>query len=178
MLGPMGIGVLWARRELLDEMPPYQGGSNMVHDVEGESLHYEHAALKFGAGTPNVAGAVGLAAAVDYLTTAGRDAVRRHELALIDRTLERLKSVPGLRLFGPAASRDRVGVFSFAIDGESPADTVRRLDAKGIAIRAGDLAALPLLLRFGVRSAARASCYLYNTVEDIDRFADALSRHG
>jgi cysteine desulfurase/selenocysteine lyase len=176
MLGPMGVGVLWARRELLDEMPPYQGGSNMVHEVEGESLHYEQAALKFGAGTPNVAGAVGLAAAADYLTSAGRDAIRRHELTLIDRMLARMTSTRGLRLLGPATSRDRVGVFSFVIDGESPADTVRRLDARGIAIRAGDLAALPLLLRFGVRSAARASCYLYNTVEDIDRFADALQR--
>ncbi len=176
MLGPMGIGVLWARRELLEEMPPYQAGSNMAHDVDLESARYEHAAMKFSAGTPNVSGPVGLAAAVAYLRGAGPDVTRKHEQALTEYALEEFKAIPGLRLLGPKTAVDRVPVFSFSLEGASPMDVVRRLDAEGIAIRAGDLAALPLLKRLGVNAAARVSCYLYNTKYEIDRVVAALQR--
>lgn len=178
MAGPMGVGVLWARRELLEAMPPYQSGSNMAHDVDLESAAYEHAALKFGAGTPNVAGPIGLAAAVGYLTRTGRDAIRRHERSLTEHALARLAGIRGLRVLGPTTAVDRVPVFSFSLAGWRPSDLVRELDALGIAIRGGDLAALPLLKRLGVTAAARASCYLYNTKDEIDRLAAALERLG
>lgn len=174
MLGPMGIGVLWARRELLEEMPPYQAGSNMAHEIDFVSQEFEHAALKFGAGTPNVAGAVGLAAAVHYLMHEDRSAIERHEAQLTQYALERLAEVPGLRLLGPKEPAQRVPVFSFVSATHSPEEILRHLDAEGIAIRAGDLAALPLLKRFGVRAAARASCYLYTQTDDIDRLFMAL----
>jgi cysteine desulfurase/selenocysteine lyase len=176
MLGPMGIGVLWARRERLDEMTPYQTGSNMAHDVEADSAAYEHGALKFGAGTPNVSGPVGLAAAIGYLDDVGRATIRDHEQRLTTHALERLSAIRGLRVLGPRNAVDRLPVFTFALDGRTPADIVRALDAEGIAIRGGDMAALPLLHRLGIRAAARASCYLYTTAAEIDRLADVLER--
>jgi cysteine desulfurase / selenocysteine lyase len=174
MLGPMGAGVLWARRELLDDMVPYQAGSNMAHQVDLTSQEFEHAARKFGAGTPNVAGAVGLAAAIDYLRSHDRTAVERHEAQLTRYALEQLTDIPGLWLLGPRAAAQRVPVFSFVIRGHAPADLLRHLDSRGIAIRAGDLAALPLLKRFGLSAAARASCYLYTQTAEIDRLAAGL----
>jgi cysteine desulfurase/selenocysteine lyase len=176
MLGPMGVGVLWGRRELLEDMPPYQTGSNMAHDVSLESVHYEHAAFKFGAGTPNVSGPIGLAAAVAYLNAIGREAVYKHERALTAYALQELAGVPGLRLLGPKAAVDRVPVFSFVVDRRSPLDLVRELDVEGIAIRGGDLAALPLLERLGATAAARASCYLYTTLDEVDRLVAVLRR--
>ncbi|HEU4994421.1 MAG TPA: aminotransferase class V-fold PLP-dependent enzyme [Gemmatimonadaceae bacterium] len=176
MLGPMGVGVLWGRRELLDAMPPYQGGSNMAHDVDLDSLHLSEGALKFGAGTPNVSGPVGLAAAIDFLTTVGHDALRAHELQLTRRMLERLRAIPGLRLLGTPRADERISVFAFTMAGRTPAEVVTALDGDGIAIRGGDLAALPLLKRLGTTRAARASCYLYTTVAEVDRFADAVER--
>lgn len=176
MLGPMGVGVLWARRELLDAMPPYQLGSNMAHDVDVESAQYEHAALKYGAGTPNVAGPIGLPAAIAYVNTIGRNAILDHERALTVHALNRLRGIRGLALLGPSRAADRVPVFSFVLQGVPPIEVVRRLDVEGIAIRAGDLAALPLLKRFGVAAAARASCYFYSTTGEIDRLGAALER--
>jgi len=174
MLGPMGVGVLWARRELLDAMPPYQSGSNMAREIDLTSQEFEHGARKFGAGTPNVADAVGLAAAVKYLNNNDRDAIERHEAQLTRYALERLTAIPGVRLLGPAQSAQRLPVFSFVLESRSPQETLRHLDAQGIAVRAGDLAALPLLKRFGVSAAVRASCYLYTQPEDIERLARAL----
>jgi cysteine desulfurase/selenocysteine lyase len=176
MLGPMGVGVLWARRELLEEMSPYQAGSNMAHDVDLESARYEHAALKFGAGTPNVSGPIGLAAAIAYLNAIGRENIRKHEEELTAYALRKLASVPGLRLLGGKAATDRVPVFSFSVDGVAPLSVAKKLDAEAVAIRAGDLAALPLLKRLGVTAAARASCYLYSTRSEIDRMVAALER--
>ena len=175
MLGPMGVGVLWARRELLDAMPPYQAGSNMAHQIDLSSQEFEHGARKFGAGTPNVADPVGLAAAVRYMNNLGRNAIEQHEARLTQHGLERLTDIPGLRLLGPKMSSERLPVFSFVLAGHSPQETLRHLDAHGIAVRAGDLASLPLLKRFGVSSAVRASCYLYTQPEDIERLAGALN---
>ena len=172
--GPMGSGALWARRELLDAMPPYQTGSNMAHDVDLESYHPSDGALKFGAGTPSVADAVGLAAAASFLMRVGREAVREHERQLTTRMLARLDRVRGLTLLGGADANTRIALFSFKIAGREPTDVLARLDARGIAVRAGDLASLPLLRQFGVTSAVRASCYLYTTLAEVDAFADAL----
>jgi cysteine desulfurase/selenocysteine lyase len=174
MLGPMGIGILWAGREILEQMPPYQAGSNMAHDIDVESFHLETAARKFGAGTPNVAGAIGLAAALDYLDGLGREAVARHEQQITAYALTRLREIPGLKLLGPTEPAQRVPVFSFTLAGHTPLQIMQALDGAGIAIRAGDLAALPLLKRLGTTTAARASCYLYTGSQDIDAFIDAL----
>ncbi len=175
MMGPMGCGVLWGRRPLLDAMPPYQAGSNMAHDVDLERADYAPGALRFGAGTPSVADAVGLAAAVRFLDALDREAVWRSERALVAYALDRLVAVPGLRILGSTRPEDRIGVFSFVLERKEPETVVAELDRRGIAIRAGDLAALPLLQRFGVTRAARASLYLYNTEEEVDRLTNALT---
>lgn len=176
MLGPMGVGVLWARTEVLEEMPPYQAGSNMAHDVDVEGQALEHGARKFGAGTPNVAGPLGLAEAVQCMQALGREDIERHEADLTAHALERLNAVPALKLIGPRSPGQRIPVFSFTLAGTTPQEVLRQLDAQGIAIRAGDLSALPLLKRFGVTAAARASCYLYTSTNEIDQLADALLR--
>lgn len=174
ILGPMGAGVLFARREILEQMPPYQAGSNMAHGVDFDAQEYEHGSHKFSAGTPNVSGAVGLAAAIGYLSSQSRQALQQHESRLTQHALERLAEIPGLRVLGPRRPEQRVPVFSFVIQGQSPQTILTHLDSRGIAVRAGDLAALPLLKRFGVSAAVRASCYLYTQTDEIDRLATAL----
>ena len=180
MCGPMGIGALWARRELLDEMPPFQAGSNMVHEVEVESApaRFAGGALKFEAGTPNVAGAVGLAAAIRFLESLGRTELWTREQELTEHVLSRLRKVKGLRILGPMKSSERVSVFSFVVEDRQPHEMAASLDSVGIAIRAGDLASLPALKRFGVTAAARASCYIYTSTEDIDRLIAGLEQPG
>jgi cysteine desulfurase/selenocysteine lyase len=174
MLAPMGIGVLWAHRDVLASMPPYQAGSNMAHavDLAGEEL--EEAGRKFCAGTPNASGAVALAAAVAYFSSLGRSAIERHESGLTAHGLEALQSIPGLRILGPRTPAERVPLFSFVLENRTPPEILRALDEEGVAVRAGDLSALPLLKRFGVTAAARASCFLYSQPEEIDRMADVL----
>jgi cysteine desulfurase/selenocysteine lyase len=173
MLGPMGTGVVWGRRELLEAMPPYHVGSNMAHDVDLEGAEFEHAALKFQAGTPDVAGPVGLAAAVRFFEAAG-PLLRRHDDELVRYGLARLAEIPRVRIIGPRGADRRVPVFTFVVDGHAPTSVARALDARGIAVRAGDMAALPLLKRFGATEAVRASAYVYSTLRDIDRLAAAL----
>jgi len=176
MLGPMGVGVLWGRRELLERMPPYQLGSNMAHDVDVGAAHLSEGALKFGAGTPNVSGPIGLAAAIGFIRSIGRDQVWAHEQEITRLMLRRLGAIRGVRLLGSTNAAEKISVFSFIVTGKQPSDVLRALDEQGIAIRAGDLAALPLLKRFGVERAARASCYLYTTEAEVNRFGDALER--
>lgn len=174
LLGPMGVGVLWVK-SLLDTLPPYQTGSNMAHHVDATSAELEHGAQKFQAGTPNVSGPVGLAAAVRYLQDLGAKAIEAHDRALVEHGIARLREIKGLRLLGTSDARHRVPVFSFTVAGRAVPDLVAALDREGIAVRGGDLAALPLLRRLaGVDTAARASAYLYNTTEDLDRLADVL----
>ena len=175
IMGPMGTGVLWARRELLDAMPPYQVGSNAAHAVEFDAAEWSTGALRFGAGTPNVAGAIGLAAAVGFLQTIGLAAVWRHEQELTRSMLKRFAALPRLRLLGPATATDRISLFSFHDPAQDPMGLMTRLDSRGIAIRAGDLAALPLLRRLGTEKAARASLYLYNTTAEIDMMFEVLN---
>ena len=174
LMGPMGTGVLWGRRELFEAMPPYQAGSNMAHEVGFDSAQYSEGALKFGAGTPNVSGPVGLAAAMRFVEGIGYDAIVAHEQQLVRYALDSLCALPGLRILGPKTAEDRIAVFSFVLDGVAPQDIVESLDARGIAIRGGDLASLPLLQRLGVNRAARASFYLYSTTEEVDRLVDGL----
>jgi cysteine desulfurase/selenocysteine lyase len=173
MLGPMGTGVVWGRRELLERMPPYHVGSNMAHEVDFERAALEHGAQKFQAGTPDVAGPVGLAAAVRFFTAAG-PRVQQHDDTLVRHGLARLGAIAKLRLIGPRRPEHRVPVFTFVMDGQAPGAVAKALDARGIAVRAGDMAALPLLRRFGATEAVRASAYVYSTTADLDRLADAL----
>jgi cysteine desulfurase / selenocysteine lyase len=175
MLGPMATGVLWGRQELLEAMPPYHVGSNMAHEVDFDRAVFEHGASKFQAGTPDVAGPVGLAAAVNFIESVGRAALWKHDEDLVSHGLARLGAIPRLRLIGPKNPEHRVPVFTFVLEGQSPAALAKSLDQQGIAIRAGDMAALPLLKRFGAVEAARASAYVYSTRSDIDRLADALA---
>jgi len=176
MCGPMGIGALWGRRELLDAMPPFQAGSNMAHGVELESAqaHFAEGGLKFEAGTPNVQGAVGLAAAIRFLESLDRKRLWACEKNLTAHALESLARVKGLRLLGPANANQRISVFSFVVENREPLELAASLDRIGVALRAGDLASLPALKRFGVMAAVRASCYIYTTPEDVDRLVAAL----
>ena len=175
MLGPMATGVAWARHDILEAMPPYQTGSNMAHEVTFDSAVLEHDGQKFQAGTPNVSGPIGLAAACGYINGLGRSAIAAHEHALTTRALEVFRSIRGLKLIGPTATENRVPVFCFTMNGVAVAAIVKALDDEGIAVRGGDMAALPLLERFGTKAAARVSAYLYNTIQDIDRVAAVLT---
>jgi cysteine desulfurase/selenocysteine lyase len=174
MCGPMGVGALWARRDLLEAMPPYQGGGEMIDSVALDSSTYAHVPHKFEAGTPDVAGAVGLAAAAEFLTGIGHDALWSHELDLVRHGLERLQAIEGLRLFGVREPEDRTGVFSFTLAGIHPHDVATVLDSVGVAVRAGHHCAQPLMRRLGVPATTRASCYLYNTTAELDRLAEGL----
>ncbi|MFZ0821727.1 MAG: aminotransferase class V-fold PLP-dependent enzyme [Candidatus Acidiferrales bacterium] len=174
--GPMGTGGLWAQREILDAMPPYQSGSIMVHEVDANVTpeHFAEGGLKFTAGTPDVCGAVGVAAAIGFLESIRNAQQLEFERRLTEHALARLGEVKGLRMIGPMAAKDRVPVFTFVIEGRDPQAIVKALDAKGIAVRAGDMAALPLLKRFGVSAAVRASCNVYTTTEEVDALTEAL----
>ena len=176
MCGPMGIGSLWGRSELLDAMPPYHGGGEMIDVVELEGSTWAELPHKFEAGTPNGAGAVGMAAAVDFLAAIGPDAIAAHEQDLIRYGLDRLRRVHGLRLFGPSNPEHRTSVFSFTLEGVHPHDIATILDAENIAVRAGHHCAQPLMRRLGVPATTRASLYIYNDVSEIDRLADGLDR--
>jgi cysteine desulfurase/selenocysteine lyase len=172
---PMGIGVLWARRELLEAMPPYQGGGEMIDMVGPESSTWAALPHKFEAGTPNVGGAIGMAAALDYLEGLGAERIAAHEAELVRYGLDRLGAVEGLRFFGPLDPAERTAVFSFELDGVHPHDIATILDAEGIAIRAGHHCAQPLMRRLGVAATTRASCFVYTTTEEIDRLAEGLA---
>lgn len=176
MLGPMGTGVVWARQALLDRMPPYHVGSNMAHGVTFSDAEFEHGAAKYQAGTPDVAGPVGLAAAMEFFERAGHDALREHDQTLVRHGLARLGAIRNLRLLGPTRADQRVPVFTFASPTLAAGTIAARLDQQGIAVRAGDMAALPLLKHYGVTEAVRASAYVYSTTGDLDRLADALTR--
>ena len=175
-LGPMGIGVLAAREELLDSMEPFLGGGEMIRDVQLDSATWNDIPWRFEAGTPNVAEAVGLAAAVDYLDKLGMDRIRAAEHQLTGYTLGRLAEVEGLRVFGPADTEQRGGMLSFTLEGVHPHDVAQVLDADGIAVRAGHHCAKPLMRRFGVTATTRASLYLYTTTAEIDALVDALGK--
>jgi cysteine desulfurase/selenocysteine lyase len=179
MAGPTGIGALWARRELLDAMPPYQlGGGHMAQTVEFTSAQYSRGADKFEAGSPNVAGAVGWEAAIRFLTEIGRERIRAHQMLLVRHMLNRLAALRRVGIVGAVTPDQRLGIFSFTVQGMDPAVVARSLDQRGIAITAGSLSAAPVLRQRGHDAVARASLYLYNNVEEIDRLAEGLERLG
>jgi len=174
MCGPTGIGALWARRELLEEMPPYQGGGEMIRIVERESSTWAEVPHKFEAGTPNIAGAVGMAAAADFLDSVGFDEIAEHERAVVGYAMEQLSRVPGLRIYGPDNLDERSGVISFTLGDAHPHDISTILDSKGIAVRAGHHCAQLVMRHFDVAATARASFYLYNTTEEVDQLVAGL----
>jgi cysteine desulfurase / selenocysteine lyase len=193
--GPTGIGVLYGRAELMEEMPPFLGGGEMVHSVSFERTSYAPLPLKFEAGTPNIEGAVGLAAAIDYLSRLDRRAVAVHEERLLAYATERIGEVAGVRIIGAArrperagqtaptsqmgrmeATRSRVGIVSFVVEGIHPHDVATVLDRHGVAVRAGQHCAQPLVERFGVPATLRASLALYNSTADIDALVAGLAR--
>jgi cysteine desulfurase / selenocysteine lyase len=176
MLAPMGIGVLWGRRELLEAMPPYHGGGEMIDRVDYDASTYAQLPHKFEAGTPNAGGAVGLAAAMEYIESIGHDRIAQHERMMIEYGLEKLGGVQGLKMYGPRDVASRTSVFSFALEGVHPHDIATVLDSEGIAVRAGHHCAQILMRCLGVPATTRASCYIYNTPEEIDRLVDGLAK--
>lgn len=176
MCGPTGTGGLWGRREILEAMPPFHGGGDMIEFVELERSTYAPLPNRFEAGTPHIAGAVGLGAAADYLAGIGRDAILAHERTLLTYALERMAEIPELVVLGPRDPAERSGVISFTMGEVHPHDLATILDSEGVAIRAGHHCAQPLMKRLGVGSTARASFYLYNTPEDVDRLIGGLHR--
>jgi cysteine desulfurase/selenocysteine lyase len=176
MLGPMGIGVLVGRRALLERMAPYQMGGDMIEIVGDEETTWNVLPHKFEAGTPNVADAVGLAAACDYLESLGMDAVREHELDLLQRAMVALGTVDGVTLYGPMDTAMRSGVVSFTLEGVHPHDIATILDGEGVCVRAGHHCAQPLMRRLGLPATARASFYVYNNVEDVDALVAAVQK--
>ncbi|MDZ7781140.1 MAG: cysteine desulfurase [Gemmatimonadota bacterium] len=176
MCGPTGIGALWARRELLEEMAPYQGGGEMIHVVGRDESTWAGIPHKFEAGTPNIAGAVGFGAAVDFLSGIGMDAVAEHERRILDYANERIRELDGIEVHGPRSPAERSAVLSFSMEDAHPHDIATILDTEGVAVRAGHHCAQLVMKHLGVPATARASFYLYNTVEDVDRLVDALRR--
>ncbi len=174
MCGPTGIGVLWARRDLLEAIEPWQGGGEMIEFVERDMSTWADVPHKFEAGTPNIAGAVGMGAAVDYLSSVGLDAIATHERELLTYALDTLSHVPGIRIYGPRSPHERSAVVSFTLDDAHPHDISTILDSEGIAVRAGHHCAQLVMKRYGIAATARASFYLYNTREEVDRLAQAL----
>jgi cysteine desulfurase/selenocysteine lyase len=172
LLGPTGIGVLYGRASLLDAMPPYQGGGDMISSVTFERTRYNEVPHKFEAGTPHIAGVLGLETAIEYVTSIGLDAIGVHEHELLMYGTEALSQVPGIHLTGTA--REKAGILSFVLDGIHPHDIGTILDRDGVAIRAGHHCCQPLMTRLGVAATARASLALYNTREEIDALVQAL----
>jgi cysteine desulfurase/selenocysteine lyase len=174
LYGPTGIGVLFGKERLLEQMPPYQGGGDMISSVTFEKTTYNVLPYKFEAGTPNIAGAVGLAAAVDYITAIGMDRITAHEHELLAYGTAALSGVPGLTLIGTAP--EKAGVLSFVMDGVHPHDIGTVVDQAGVAIRTGHHCAQPLMERLRIPATARASLALYNTREEIDALVAALHK--
>ena len=173
MCGPTGIGALYGKLELLEAMPPFLGGGDMIKEVKLRSFRTNTLPYKFEAGTPAIAEAVGFGAAVDYLSSLGMDAITAHEHEITEYALERLEEVPGVKLFGPGA-QSKGGVAAFILEGVHPHDVAQILDQDGIAIRAGHHCAQPLHEKFGLPATSRASFYLYNTKEEVDLLVNGI----
>ncbi|MFH0864133.1 MAG: cysteine desulfurase [Candidatus Gottesmanbacteria bacterium] len=176
MLGPMGIGVLWGKYELLDKMLPFQFGGEMIRDVYLEKTTFADPPHKFEAGTPNVAGAIGLSAAIDYLEGFGMENIRQHEVEITEYGLNQLSNIKDLKIYGPEKVEDRGGIIAFNIDGIHAHDLAQILDEDNVCIRSGHHCAMPLHTRLGIPGSARASFYLYNTKEDIDKLVESLKK--
>ena len=174
LYGPTGIGLLYGKAALLDAMPPYQGGGDMISRVTFEKTSYNALPYKFEAGTPNIAGTIGLGAAIDYVEAIGLDAIAAHEHDLLDYATRRARELPGLTLIGTA--KDKAGILAFTLEGIHPHEIGTVLDHEGIAIRTGHHCAMPVMDRFGVPATARASFALYNTRDDVDALIEGLRK--
>jgi cysteine desulfurase/selenocysteine lyase len=170
---PTGIGILWGRKNLLEELPPWQGGGEMIKEVTFDHTTYNDPPFKYEAGTPNIEGAIALAAAIDYVNRIGLDKIHAHEASLIRHAAEAISHIPGIRLYGPA---DRSGSLSFNIEGLHHYDIGTLLDQMGVAVRTGHHCCQPLMKRFGITGTIRASFALYNTQEEINTFAQSLEK--
>ena len=174
MLGPTGIGVLYGKEEILNQMNPIEFGGEMIDFVYEQEATWKELPWKFEAGTPNIAGAIALGAAVDYLTNLGMENVHAYEQELVDYVLPKLQAIEGLTVYGPEDPNQHTGVIAFNIDGLHPHDVATALDYEGVAVRAGHHCAQPLITHLGISSAARASFYVYNTKEDCDKLVEAI----
>ena len=174
MLGPSGIGALWGRRELLDAMPPFMTGGSMITRVTLEGTEWNEVPWKFEAGTPAIAEAAGLAAAIEYLSGLGMANVRAHERFLFEHAWAMLGDLPGVRRLGPDDADAHAGVISFVLDGIHPLDVASIFDGEGVAVRAGHHCAQPVMLRYDLPATTRASFYVYNDLDDVERLADAI----
>ena len=175
LCGPTGVGVLWGRAELLERMSPFNFGGEMIRKVTVEETSWNELPYKFEAGTPPIGEAVGMGAAIDYLTEIGMEAIEEHEHALAAYALERLADVPGVHVFGPPVE-PRAGIVSFDVEGVHPHDVAQILDMQGVAIRAGHHCCQPLMQKLGVAATNRASFYLYTVPEEIDRLVEGLHK--
>jgi cysteine desulfurase/selenocysteine lyase len=176
MLGPTGVGVLWGRRDLLEELPPFLGGGEMIQTVTMEKSTYAGLPHKYEAGTPPIAEVIALGTAVDYLNAIGMDKVAAHEHAITDYALKRLQEVEGLRIIGPATNEDRGAAISFVLGDIHPHDVGQVLDEHGIAVRVGHHCARPVCVRFGIPATTRASFYLYSTPAEVDALVEGLDQ--
>lgn len=176
MLGPTGIGALWARREILEAMPPFMTGGDMIKKVTLDGSEWNDLPWKFEAGTPAIAEAIGLAKAVVYLKELGMDAVRQHEIELTEYALQRLNQVEGVRIYGPQQAAQRGGAIAFTLGEVHPHDIAAVLDVAGVAVRAGHHCAMPLHDKFGLSATTRASFYIYNQPHEIDTLAEGLDK--
>ncbi len=176
MLAPMNIGVLYGKKELLEKMEPFMRGSDMIKEVKTTGATWNDLPWKFEAGTPNVEGAVGLSAAIDYLKKLGMEEIEKHEEELTEYALEKLSAIDGIAIYGPNGGEKRAGIISFNLKGVHSHDTAQILDDFGIAIRSGHHCAMPLMEFLGIQSAARASFYLYTTKEEIDALVSGLHK--
>jgi len=174
MFGPTGTGALWARKELLRDMPPFFGGGEMIREVRFDGTTYADPPHRFEAGTPNIAGFVGLGAAIDYMESIGRERIAAYERDLLEYATAAMRMVPGLRIFGEA--NNKASVISFLVDGAHAHDLATLLDQEGIAVRSGHHCAHPLMQFYGVPATCRASFAFYNTREEVDRFIEAIAR--
>ncbi|HFU3705664.1 TPA: cysteine desulfurase [Streptococcus suis] len=174
MLGPTGIGVLYGKEELLNRMSPVEFGGEMIDFVYEQSATWKELPWKFEAGTPNIAGAIGLGAAIDYLTEIGMDAIQSHEAELVDYVFPKLQAIPGLTIYGSQDLSKRTGVIAFNLDDLHPHDVATALDYEGVAVRAGHHCAQPLLRYLQVPATVRASFYIYNTKADCDKLVEAI----
>ena len=174
MCGPTGIGVLYGRSELLEAMPPWQGGGEMIVSVSLEKTTFKKPPHRFEAGTPNIAGAIGLGAAIDYIEGIGRPAIFEHDTQLANYALQRISELPGIRVFGP--SHERGALVGFVMDAAHPHDLTTFADHQGLALRGGHHCNQPLMRKFGVPGTTRASFYFYNTTEEIDRMIEILAK--
>jgi cysteine desulfurase/selenocysteine lyase len=174
MLGPTGVGVLYARGDWFDRLPPYQGGGDMIETVAIEQTTYAKAPSKFEAGTPDIGSVVAFRAAIEYLERTTLEAISQHEHMLLAEATERVSALRGIKLIGTAPNK--AGVLSFTMDGVHPHDIATILDQHGVAIRAGHHCTQPLMTRFGCGATARASFYLYNTMDDVNALAEGLEK--